>query len=576
MPNLALTRESVANWGIAPVIRPLKEDLVGGVASTLWLLIGAIGGVLLVACANIGNLMLVRSDARRQEFAIRAALGATPGQVAAELFVESLLIGVAGAGLGLGLAYVGLQVLVANGPSNLPRLVEISIYPPVLVFTAAIALVSTLVFGSITALQHALRIDMPMNGTVRATASRQRNATNNALVVVQVALALVLVVSAALMIRSFAALRDVEPGFADPASIQTARIWIAGASPPDPARDTRIQHTILDAITAVPGVVSAGFTSQLPMEAPVGSSAVSVEGEVLPAGATSSPRKMKQVSPGYFAAMGTKIIAGRDVTWSDLESGGRVALISEKFARELAPEPNGALGKRIRMNFAQDAWHEIVGVVQSVHEDGLYAEAPSLVYWPAFMENFVNQPAVGTPAPVFVVRSERAGTANLLGEIRRAVGSASGSSPIGLERTMLDVYSGSLARTSFVLVMLAIAGGMALLLGVIGIYGVIAYVVSQRTKEIGIRSALGAEPWQLQNMFLLHGLKLSGVGVVVGLVVAAALGRLMSSLLFGIGPLDPAAYLVAIGVIVAAAALASYLPARRAAAIHPMETLKAE
>jgi putative ABC transport system permease protein len=202
--------------------------------------------------------------------------------------------------------------------------------------------------------------------------------------------------------------------------------------------------------------------------------------------------------------------------------------------------------------------------VQSVHETGLYEEAPSAVYWPALMEDFSGGPEHGTPNVALVIRSVRAGTASLTEEVRQATRSVNGSIPIGPERTMQDLYSGSLARTSFALVMLAIAGGMALLLGIIGIYGVVAYVVSQRTREIGIRSALGAEPRQLEKMFLLHGLALTAIGAAVGTVAAAALGRLMSSLLFGIGPMDPAAYIAALVVILSAAALASYLPARRA------------
>ena len=213
--------------------------------------------------------MLVRADARRQEFAVRAALGAGPARIARELLVESLCIGAAGSVLGLVLAYVGLQVLVAIGPSNLPRLQEIAVYPPVLAFTVAVSLASTLVFGSITALKHALHIDTPMTGAARgSSASRERSATRNALVVVQVALALVLVVSAALMIRTFQALRDVDPGFSDPATIQTARIWIPTALFPDPEQYTRMQHEILDKIAALPGVASAGFASTLPMESP--------------------------------------------------------------------------------------------------------------------------------------------------------------------------------------------------------------------------------------------------------------------------------------------------------------------
>jgi ABC-type antimicrobial peptide transport system permease subunit len=218
----------------------------------------------------------------------------------------------------------------------------------------------------------------------------------------------------------------------------------------------------------------------------------------------------------------------------------------------------------------------VIGVVENVHENSLYEGTPSFVYWPVLVENMYTIPVVGTPFVTFAVRSDRAGTSGLMNEIRQAVRSVNASIPVALERTMQDLYAESLARTSFALVMLAIAGGMALLLGVIGIYGVIAYVVSQRTREIGIRAALGAEPRQLKKMFLVHGLTLSGIGIVVGLVVAAVAGRSMSSLLFGIEPLDPAAYVAAIAVLLAAAALASYLPARRAASVDPVETLRAE
>ena len=575
--SIGLTPEVLENVRIAPVIRPLKDDLVGSVASMLWVLMGAIGAVLLVACANIANLMLVRADARRQEFAVRAALGAVPARIARALLSESLLLGAAGSVLGLLLAYVGLQGLVAIGPSNLPRLQEIAVYPPVLGFTVAVSLASTLLFGSITALKHALHIDAPVIGTARgSSASRERNAARNTLVIVQVALALVLVVSAALMIRTFQALRDVDPGFSAPATIQTARIWIPNVLASDPEAYTRMQHEMLDKIEAIPGVALAGFTSALPMEAPPISPPILVEGETLAPGGIPPSRSIKFVSPGYFEAMGTRIVAGRDVTWSDIEAGGRVAVISERFARELAADPAGALGKRIRTMAQPDAWREVIGVVESVHETGLHEEALSFVYWPVLVANMYGAPLLGTPAAAFVIRSERAGTASLTEEVRQAIRSVNGSIPVTAERTMQDVYSGSLARTSFVLVLLAIAGGMALLLGVIGIYGVIAYVVSQRAREIGIRSALGASPQQLKRMFLLHGLTLCGAGVVVGLVVAAALGRLMSSLLFGVGPLDPSAYVMALVATTAAAGLASYVPARRAANIDPIETLRAE
>ena len=579
------TKDVIANWRITPVVRPLKDDLVGGVAGMLWVVLGAIGAVLLIACANIANLMLVRADARRQEFAVRVALGAVPARIARELFVESLVLGAGGCVLGLGLAYAGVQVLVAIGPTDLPRLQDIAVYPPVLAFTVAIALASTVLFGSITALKHALHIETPTIGTARgSSASRDRSTARSALAVVQVALALVLIVSAALMIRTFQALRGVDAGFSNPATIQTAGISIPFTlvSDPEPgapaARKTSLQHEILDRIAALPGVASVGFASHLPMGTGSWNAPVVVEGETIASGTGPRSRRWNFVSPGYFAAMGTRMIAGRDVTWSDIDAGGRVAVVSEDFARELAASPVAALGRRIRLRVDAagsspdlSAWREVIGVVQRVHQDGLYEEPPSMVYWPVLTANMF-----GLPDVTFAIRSERAGTAGVINEVRQAVRSVNGNIPVTEVRTMQDIYAGSLARTSFTLVMLAIAGGMALALGVIGIYGVILYTVAQRTREIGIRSALGAGQRQLGRMFLLHGLALSGVGAAAGLVAAVALRRAMSSLLFGISPMDPAAYAAALGVTLAAAALASYVPARRAATIDPMLTMKVE
>ena len=254
VPGFSATREAIANWRITPVVRPLKDDMVGGVASALWVLMGAIGAVLLVACANIANLMLVRADARRQELAVRAALGAVPARIARELLVESLVLGAVGGALGLVLAYGGLELLVAIGPSNLPRLEEIAVHPPVLAFTVAVSLASTLAFGSITALKHARSVDMSAFGGARgSSASRERSTTRNALVVVQVALALVLVVSAVLMIRTFQALRDVDPGFVDAGHDPNRADLGSERAHRDPRQYARVQHEILDAIAALPG-----------------------------------------------------------------------------------------------------------------------------------------------------------------------------------------------------------------------------------------------------------------------------------------------------------------------------------
>jgi predicted lysophospholipase L1 biosynthesis ABC-type transport system permease subunit len=265
------------------------------------------------------------------------------------------------------------------------------------------------------------------------------------------------------------------------------------------------------------------------------------------------------------------------VSWNDIETGGRVALISEDFARELASEPASALGKRIRPGaFAQDDWREVIGVVQNIQQDGLNGAAPSAAYFPVLTENMFNVAVAGTSSVAFAIRSERAGASTLVEEIRRVVRSVSASVPVAQERAMRDLYAASLARTSFTMALLGVAGTMALALAVVGIYGVLAYVVSQRTREIGIRVALGARPGQLERMFLRQGLVLTGVGLVVGMVAAIALGRWMASLLFGVGPFDALAYVAALGVSILTATAACYVPARRAASIDPIETLRAE
>jgi predicted permease len=567
-------REVVENWKIAPVVQTLKNEIVGNVANMLWVLMGTIGIVLLIACANIANLMLVSSDGRRHEFAIRAALGAGRGKIARELLVESLVLGVLGGVLGLTLAYVGLKVLVTSGPTNLPRLQEISVDPLVLAFALVASITSGLLFGSIPAIKHSSQIGKHLSiGARGASASRERHRTRNALVVVQVALALVLLVSSGLMVRTFQALLRVDPGFVQAEEIQTARIWFP-VQIREPERFTQMQHDILDKISTISGVTSAAIVSSVPMDGRINWDAVFAEDRTYPPGETPPVRRFKYVSPGYFHSMGTRMIAGRDITWTDIDGRRNVAIISENVARELWGEPAAAIGKRIRE--PGPAWREVVGVVQDVHEDGLHQKSPPIVYWPIMMEKFYGSPIYGTRAIAFVIRSERAGNANLLNEVRQAVWSVNPNLPVFLINTMKELNDRSMAQTSFALVMLAIAGAMALGLGIVGIYGVISYVVSQRSREIGIRLALGAEPDKLKRMFVRHGLMLAGVGVAIGLVAAIGLAQLMSSLLFGIGPLDPATYVAVFGVLLTAAALASYMPARRAARVDPVETLKAE
>src|SRR6185503_11352261 len=427
--------------------------------------------------------------------------------------------------------------------------------------------------------KHAAQNAAPLSAARGATASRERHRARNALVVAQVALALVLIVCSGLMFRTFSALRDVDPGVSRPEAVQIARINITPAISTDPERYTQIQRQILDGIAAIPGVEAASFGLGAPMEAtrtPPGP--LYVEGERYEAGETAPTRRHQYVAPGYFATVGTQMVAGRDVTWPDIDAGGKVAVISEGLARELWGEPAAALGKRVRESRpdAPGIWRDVIGVVRDVHEDGVSLDAPRLGYWPVLRGSWFGQPKTGMPSIAYVVRSERAGTASFAAEINQAVWAVNRDLPVFLVRTVQDLLAGYLAQTSFTLVMLAIAAAMALGLGVVGIYGVMAYVVSQRTREIGIRLALGAQPAALKRMFVLGALARVAIGVVVGLVAAFALTRLMSSLLFGIGPLDAPTYLAALGVLLAAAAFASYVPARRAAGIDPVETLKTE
>jgi predicted permease len=281
------------------------------------------------------------------------------------------------------------------------------------------------------------------------------------------------------------------------------------------------------------------------------------------------------MSPGYLQTLGTPLIAGRDFTWTDLYGLRNVAIVSENLARELWGSPTAALGKRIREGM-NDPWREIVGVADDVYDNGVNEAAPTIVYWPVLMGPFWADQVRVNRGGAFVIRTSRAGTETFLADARTAVWSVNPNLPVFLVRTLGDIYDQSMQRTSFTLVMLGVAGGMALVLGIVGIYGVISYAVSQRTREIGIRMALGAENGALKRMFVRHGLILAAIGVSIGLGAAAGVTRLMSSLLFGVTALDPATYVAVPIMLAAAAMLASYLPARRVVRVDPVEALRAE
>ncbi len=575
--NSGVKPEVRSRW--APSLRPLKQDVVGDVGRTLWLLMGTIAIVLLMACANVANLLLVRAAARQQEFAIRAALGARCTRVARQLAVENLTLALLGGALGVGLAYGGLRVLLAIEPSNLPRAAEISLDPVVLGFALTISVVSGLLFGLIPILKYARpRLAAGLGSAGRGTnLTRERQRSQQALVAAQVALALVLLVSAGLMIRSFQALRRVDPGFTEPHRVQTFNISIPATMVAEPERVTRMQHEVLDEIAATPGVASAAFTTRLPMGSDRSSTALAIEGKA-DDGRTPPNRQVKIISPGMFQTLGTPLVAGRDFTWTEIYDLRDVAIVSENLAREVWGSPAAALGKRVREYYApKSPWREIVGVAGDVHDDGADQHPPETIYWPAQpLDELLSMSGYQSRRVSVAIRTERAGTESLLNQVREAVWSVSPDLPLAQVRTLDEVYDQSIARTSFALVMLAIAGAMALLLGVSGLYGVISYAVSQRRREIGIRLALGAQGREIRGLFVRRGLVVVGVGVGIGLVGAVGFTRLMQSLLFGISPLDPIAFIAMPVLLAAAAMLASYLPARRAASVDPVETLRAE
>ncbi len=566
-------------WKITPMIRPLKQEVVGNVSEGLWVVMGTIGLVMLIACANVTNLLLVRVESRQQELAVRAALGAGRQRIISGLLVESVMLGLLGGIVGIGLAYAGVRFLAAIGPANLPRLSEISMDARTLGFAFLISVLSGLLFGLVPALKYAgPRASLELRSAGRTiSVSRERHRARNLLVVGQVAMALVLLVSAGLMIRTFQALRAIDPGFTDAQHLQVMRISIPDLVVHEAERVTRTQSQILDKLSAIPGVKSAGFASEMPMEGfDSGWDTIFIEGKTYPEGVIPPLHFYKHVSPSFFAAAGTRLVAGRELTWDDVYGLRPMVMVSENLAREEWGTPANAIGKRLTEDPGLP-WREVIGVIQDVHEKGVQEKATEIVYWPPMVENIYGRgPAQPIREVTFVIRSDRAGTQSFLNEVRQAVWSVNSNLPLASVRTMEDVYGKSMARTSFTLVMLGIAGAMALALGIIGIYGVISYTVSQRKREIGIRLALGAQSGDVVGMVLRQGAKLALVGVCIGVAAALVLARLMTSLLFGVTAHDPLTFAAVATLLVLIALVACYIPARRAMKVDPMVALRYE
>jgi putative ABC transport system permease protein len=439
-----------------------------------------------------------------------------------------------------------------------------------------VSIVAGLLFGIIPVLKFGTpKIAALKEGGRSSSDGPSRHRTRNVLVVAEIALALVLLIVSGLMIRTFVALNAVDPGFKNPEDVQTFRIFVPDGLIGESERVLQTHRDIVDRLAQVPGVSSIGISSAVTMDGNDSNDPIFIEEFPMPAGQMPPLRRYKWIGPGYVETMGNHIVAGRALTWEDSTEMRPVVAISERLAREFWKDPRQAIGKRIRQS-EKNPWKEIVGVIGDERDNGVSRPAPTTVYWPLRVKNFWSSEQRVERGVGFVVRSPRTNSPSLLKELQQAVWSVNPNLPLSNIRTLDQIRASSMAQTSFALSMLAIAAGVALLLGIVGIYGVIAYIAAQRTREIGIRMALGAQAGDVSRLFVRHGLWLTGAGVALGVLSAIGLTRLMSSLLFGVSPMDPVTYAAVSVALGAVALLATYLPARRASRIDPIVALRSD
>jgi predicted permease len=566
------SRRMLDDARLGPNVRPLAMDVIGETGRVLWVLLGTVGVVLLIACANVANLFLVRSEGRQQELALRTALGASRLQVARELLAESLALALAGGALGVVLAQGGIALLQWLAPSGLPRLDEIALDPIVLLYALALSLAAGVLFGLIPVARFGTpNMAALKEGGRSASESPTRHRARNALVVAEIAMALVLLVVSGLMVRTFVAMREVHPGFVRPEEVHTFRVSIPGNAD----EVVNAQEQILAQLSRIPGVTAAGVGGSMPMDGSNSNDPLFAQHITPEDGAMPPLRRYKRIGPGYLETLGNRLVAGRTVTWDDLRQRRPVVMLSENLAREIFKSPAEAVGKFVR-NTPGAPWREVIGVVGDERDSGVDQPAPTIVFWPFVVEKMWGDEDSITRTVAFAVRSTRVGTPAFTREVERAVWAVNQNLPLFRVETLEQTRATSMAQTSFALVMLGIAGAVALLLGIVGVYGVIAYIAAQRTREIGIRMALGAQVGDVSRLFLRHGLWLVAGGIVIGAAAALALTRLMGSMLVGVSATDPATF-VAVSLGLAAVALvATYIPARRAARIDPLVALRSD
>jgi predicted permease len=574
-----ISQEALDGFGWGVSVRTLKEELVEDTATTLWLLLGTVGFVLLIACANVANLFLVRAEDRQKEIAVRSALGAGRGQVTASFVRESVVLGLAGGLLGVLVALVGVELVVAYGPEDVPRLRDAGLSPTVLAFAAALSVGTGHLLGLLPMTRYSAKAFAAIlrDGGRGTTAGRGRNRARSALVMSQLALALVLLVGSGLMFRSFAELRRVELGF-EPADILTVGVRVGDAMPLEEA--ARFYQDLRIRVAGLPGVEMVGVATQVPLSSG-NANGGSFHIESRPRDDDELPpvAMYRAVSPGYFASLGIPVLEGRDLEPGDLDGSVARVWVDRYFAETFLE--GDALGQRLAWGNTDESvdrsewpWAEVTGVVGDVKLLGLREDPIANAYFPLLAGN------LGYPelALGFLTVKVRPGQdeAALTPAIRDEVMRLNGQVPVIEVRTMDEVVSAATDGEAITLVLLGIAAGMALFLGAIGLFGVISYVVSQRTREIGVRMALGAEESQVSGMMLKQGLTVAVAGVILGLAAAFGLTRVMESILYEVSTTDPLTFVVAPVLLLGVSALATWLPARRAARVDPVRSLKEE
>jgi putative ABC transport system permease protein len=562
------------NWDFGAFVVSAPDEVAGPLEKALWVLLGAVGLVLLIACANVANLLLVRAEDRRREVSVRAALGASSGRLIRQFLTENLVLGLAGGALGLVFAFAGVRALLTLAPATLPRLPEVSIDTTVLAFTAGLSILTALLFGLLPALQGA-RVELQetlKEGGRANTAGATRSRLRQIMVVTQVALAVVLVIGAGLMMRSFQRLLNIDPGF-DTRGVLTMRLSAPAAYYPDAPNVLGFYDRVLTEVRQLPGVRHAGMIRVLPIDTDIGDSGIMVEGYTNENGAPFGPADWQSASDGYFEAMGMELVAGRTFTASDRIDTEQVIMVNEAFVRKYF-KGGEALDRRVRFAFRDSVpMQRIVGIVKDVKHNGLTGEVKATFYRP--QQQWPVSTGSANRSMTLVVKTG-GDPLTLAAPIRQAIRRADARLPVSNVKTLDDVMGGAVAQPRFTLALLLVFGGLALSLALVGIYGVVSYIVAQRRQEMGIRMALGAEPRAVVWLALRGGLVQTVAGVALGIAAAAAVTRVMTGLIFQTSPYDPVTYAAVAMLAVTATAIASWIPARRAALADPLSSLRSE